>query len=99
MAVVDLRLPGIDGPEVLSRIGEASPATAVIMMTAHSSVTSAVEAMRRGAFDYLTKPLALEELRMGTIGTQSGPGDAASPDPLTRGLEPVFLHPIPKGVL
>ena len=64
VAVVDLRLPGIDGLEVLSRIGEISPATAVIMMTAYSSVTSAVEAMRRGAFDYLTKPLALEELRM-----------------------------------
>jgi DNA-binding NtrC family response regulator len=64
VAIIDLRLPGIDGLEVVSRIREISPTTVVIMMTAHSSVTSAVEAMRRGAFDYLTKPLALEELRI-----------------------------------
>jgi two-component system, NtrC family, response regulator AtoC len=64
VAIVDLRLPGIDGLEVLRRVREISPTTVVILMTAHSSVASAVDAMKRGAFDYLTKPLALEELRI-----------------------------------
>ncbi len=64
VAVVDIRLPGMDGLEVLRRLREATPGTEVIIMTAHASVGSAVEAMRRGAFDYLTKPLDLEELRV-----------------------------------
>ena len=63
VAVVDLKLPGMDGLEVLRRIREISPATAVIMMTAQSSGASAVVARKRGAFDYLAKPLALEHLR------------------------------------
>ncbi len=64
VAIADLRLPGIDGLEVLRRVRDISPTTVVILMTADSSVSSAVDAMRRGAFDYLTKPLALEELRI-----------------------------------
>ena len=64
VAVVDLRLPGIDGLEVLKRLRELSPTIAVIMATAHASVASAVEAMRRGAFDYLNKPVDLEELKV-----------------------------------
>jgi two-component system response regulator AtoC len=64
VAVVDIKLPGIDGLEVLSRVRDVSPATEVIMMTAYASVSSAVEAMRRGAVDYLHKPLDLEELRV-----------------------------------
>jgi DNA-binding NtrC family response regulator len=64
VAVVDIRLPGIDGLEVLQRLRELSPDTEVVIMTAHASVSSAVEAIKRGAFDYLTKPLDLEELRV-----------------------------------
>jgi len=64
VAVVDVRLPGMDGVELLRRVRECSPATEVIMMTAHGSVASAVEAMKLGAFDYLTKPLDLDELRV-----------------------------------
>ena len=64
VAVVDIRLPGIDGLEVLQRLRELSPGTEVVIMTAHASVSSAVEAIKRGAFDYLTKPLDLEELRV-----------------------------------
>ena len=47
VAVMDIRLPGIDGLEALRRIREAAPGTEVIMMTAHASVSSAVEAMKR----------------------------------------------------
>ncbi len=64
VAVVDIRLPGMDGLEVLRRMREGWPGTEVVMMTAHASIASAVEAMKRGAFDYLTKPLDLEELRV-----------------------------------
>ena len=64
VAVVDIRLGGMDGLEVLRRMRGLSPATEVIMMTAHASVASAVEAMKLGAFDYLTKPLDLDELRV-----------------------------------
>jgi DNA-binding NtrC family response regulator len=64
VAVVDIKLPGIDGLEVLRRLREVSPGTEVVMMTAHASVASAVEAIKRGACDYLTKPLDLDELRV-----------------------------------
>jgi two-component system, NtrC family, response regulator AtoC len=64
VAVMDLRLPGIDGLEALKQIRETAPGTEVIMVTAHGSVSSAVEAMRRGAFHYLSKPVDLEELRV-----------------------------------
>jgi DNA-binding NtrC family response regulator len=60
--VVDIQLPGIDGLEVLRRIREASPSTEVVMITAYASITTAVEAMKRGAFDYLSKPVDLDEL-------------------------------------
>ena len=64
VAIVDIRLPGIDGLEVLQRLREVTPGTEVVMMTAHASVASAVEALRRGAFDYLGKPVDLNELRV-----------------------------------
>jgi two-component system response regulator AtoC len=64
VAVLDIRLPGVDGLEVLRRVREGFPGTEAIMMTAHASVGSAVEAMKLGAFDYLTKPLDLDELRV-----------------------------------
>lgn len=64
VAVVDIRLPGMGGLEVLQKLREGCPGTAVVMTTAHASIASAVEAMKRGAFDYLTKPLDLDELRV-----------------------------------
>ena len=60
--VVDIQLPGIDGLEVLRRIREASPSTEVVMITAYASIATAVEAMQRGAFHYLSKPLDLVDL-------------------------------------
>ncbi len=52
----DIRMPGRDGTEILPELRERRPATPVILMTGFASIDSAVEAMRAGAFDYLTKP-------------------------------------------
>ncbi len=62
LVVLDYQLPGMDGIDVLRQIKQAAPATEVVMVTAHGSVKIAVEAMRAGSFDYLTKPVDLEEL-------------------------------------
>ena len=62
VALVDLHLPGTDGLAALESIHRERPGTAVILMTAYSSVSTAVSAMKAGAVDYLTKPLDLEEL-------------------------------------
>ena len=62
VALVDIRLPGIDGLEVLRELRAGSPGTDVIMTTAHASVASALEAMKLGAVDYLTKPVDLDKL-------------------------------------
>jgi DNA-binding NtrC family response regulator len=64
IVVLDYRLPRMDGLEVLRRIKESRPEVEVIMLTAHGSVQGAVEAMKLGAYDYLGKPLDLEELRL-----------------------------------
>ncbi len=57
----DIRMPGKDGLEVLAAVRHHHPATEVILMTAYGSVQHAVEAMQRGAYDYLTKPFEPEE--------------------------------------
>lgn len=60
--VVDVKMPGMSGFEVLTRMQELHPALIGIMMTAFSSVDSAVKAMRRGASDYLVKPFEADQL-------------------------------------
>lgn len=62
VVLLDMRMPGMDGQETLARILEIHPSLPVIMLTAYGTVGSAVEAMKRGAFDYLTKPADNEEL-------------------------------------
>lgn len=60
--ITDLRMPGLDGIEVLRQVRTSSPATDVIMITAHGDMDSAVEALRAGAFDYFGKPVRLRDL-------------------------------------
>jgi two-component system response regulator PilR (NtrC family) len=63
LVVTDLSMPGMDGMELLKKTREISPETSVIMMTAYGSTQTAVDAMKAGAYDYLTKPIQLEELK------------------------------------
>lgn len=64
LILLDLRLPGMDGMQVLERVKEIEPDALVIILTAHGTVESAVEAMKRGAYDYLSKPFDLDETKM-----------------------------------
>lgn len=63
VVLVDLRMPEVDGLDVLRAIRDIDPTCAVVLMTGNASVDSAMEAVRLGALDYLTKPLDLERLR------------------------------------
>ncbi len=62
VAVVDIKMPGMDGMELQRHIHESSPKTAVIMITAFATVETAVQALKQGAFDYVTKPIDPDEL-------------------------------------
>ena len=62
IVLTDLRMPGKSGDELLHEIRAISPETTVVIMTAFGSIEGAVEAMRAGAYDYLTKPIELDEL-------------------------------------
>ncbi len=62
VVITDLRLPDLNGLEVLKACKRYSPDTMVILITAHGSVDTAVEAMKFGAYDYITKPFSMEEL-------------------------------------
>lgn len=60
--VLDVIMPGISGLEVLQRIKEQKIPSAVILLTGHGSTREGLEGMRMGAFDYLMKPLDIDEL-------------------------------------
>jgi DNA-binding response OmpR family regulator len=62
LVIMDIKMPGMSGMEVLPKIITDHPDTCVIMLTAVSDVKTAVEAMKVGAFDYLTKPFNLDDL-------------------------------------
>ena len=64
LAIMDLRMPGPGGMELLEEIQEKHPDTQTIILTAHGNVSTAVEAMKKGAYDFLTKPVDLEHLRL-----------------------------------
>jgi two-component system response regulator HydG len=63
-ALIDLRLPGAGGLDALRRIKERRPEALVIVVTGYATVQSAVQAMKIGAYDYVTKPFSLDELKL-----------------------------------
>jgi len=64
VVLLDLRLPGMNGLEVLKSIHAGAPATEVVMLTGHGSIDTAIESIRLGAFDYVVKPCPLDELQV-----------------------------------
>lgn len=60
--ILDLKMPGVDGLATLAMIKQHDPAIEVIMLTGHGSTVSGIEGMRRGLFDYLMKPVDINEL-------------------------------------
>ncbi len=62
VAVVDVKMPGIDGLETLRKMRTVEPLIEVILLTGHASVESGIEGMRLGAFDYLIKPCDINDL-------------------------------------
>ncbi len=64
VALLDLRMPGLTGIEVLGKVRQISPETQVVILTGQATVDTAVQALRLGAFDYLTKPCKWAELEV-----------------------------------
>ena len=62
VVILDVKMPGMDGVEVLRRIKQKHPLVEVIMLTGHATVESAVEGLKMGAFDYVKKPSDISDL-------------------------------------
>lgn len=64
LVITDLKMPHMDGMELLARLRDETPSTAVVILTGHGTVESAVDAMKNGAYDYLIKPINIDELNL-----------------------------------
>ena len=63
LVLSDIQMPGMNGLELLQHVQNSAPDTLVVLITAHGTAESAVEAMKHGAYDYLTKPCSVDEIR------------------------------------
>ena len=84
LLLTDLKMPEVDGMELLHRAHELDPALPVIMITAFATVESAVAAVKEGAFDYLPKNFSVDQLRGGRGSGPPPPGPAAR-EPQSQG--------------
>ncbi len=66
VAIIDVKMPGIDGIETLKQIKQLQPAIEIVMLTGHASIESGMEAMKLGAYDYVMKPCDIDELLIKT---------------------------------
>ena len=76
LILLDIRMPGMDGSEVMQQATEISPDTQIIMLTAHGSMESAIESLRYGAHDYLIKPSSPQEILSSVAGALARHADA-----------------------
>jgi len=83
VVLLDVKMPGLSGLEVIKRIKEKTPSPQVILLTGHSSVQDAEKGMGLGAFDYLMKPIKIDELIdvLRSAGAQQEKGGAGEAEP------------------
>jgi two-component system response regulator RegA len=81
-AVLDLRLPGADGLECLRRLKDKYPPVRVVMLTGYGSIATAMEAVRRGAWDYLVKPADADQVLAALLRLPGGAADAGDSPPV-----------------
>jgi two-component system OmpR family response regulator len=83
LALVDIKMPGLDGLALLSKVREAGLTTPIVIITAQNTMINAIEAMKRGAYDYVTKPFDIEEVvaRLHALVRRSVPEPDSGPDP------------------
>ena len=82
LIMMDIRMPGVDGLQALRDIRRRFPSVYVVMMTGYGTSQTSIDAIREGAYDYLTKPLDLDELReviRKALATQQASDTAAAP--------------------
>jgi DNA-binding NtrC family response regulator len=84
LLVADLRLPDINGLDVIRQIKARRPETGVVVITGYASVTSAVDAMKLGAFDYLPKPFTGDEIKIAVDGALKGQKSARTEEVLQK---------------
>jgi len=75
-AVVDLRMPGASGLDVIRELHAIDPASVVVMLTGYGSIATAVEAVRAGAVHYLSKPVDIDQILTAFAGKSGAPGGA-----------------------
>ncbi len=79
LVLTDVRMPGASGFDLLETVKQVSPGTSVVMMTGYASIPDAVRAIRRGAFDYVAKPLEAEEICLAVLRALEHRAEAARP--------------------
>ncbi len=87
VALLDLHLPGKNGVELLAELRKKQPELEALLLTAHASIETAIQAMKEGAYDYLTKPFHLPEL-------DPLHGWACPDQPIAERLEADLFHPL-----
>ncbi|HVY38713.1 MAG TPA: response regulator [Polyangia bacterium] len=78
-AVLDLRMPGPTGLSLIGPVRETAPGVRIVVLTGYGSITSAVEALRAGAHDYLSKPVDADQVIGALTGEPVHPAEAAAP--------------------
>ena len=80
-AIVDLRMPGLSGLALIGPLHAIAPGARIVVLTGYGSITSAVEALRAGAHDYLSKPVDADQIIGALTGEAARPAEAALPSP------------------
>jgi two-component system, NtrC family, response regulator HydG len=92
LALIDIKMPGMDGMELQSKLREADPELTIVLMTGYASVETAVKALKNGAYDYLTKPIDPDELSHLVSKALEHRGAKREVARLRESLQEIFPH-------